>query len=587
MITKTLGLVLAAALLPGPPSPATGLHECATATTRCDGTIEVPLDWENPFSERISVAFTFIPARDADGTVAANRGGPMPALPATPDIQRALGPVLDRKNLLVMDPRGMGQSSPLLCPGADPFKPGTIAACAESVGPRGAYFTADQASHDLDAVRRALGLGKMSYYGNSYGTLYAQAYAARYPGSLDAVFLDSSMVIGRDGYAEQRFDARLDYLDLVCERSRPCDALPGKASDTWKRLVDRLRKHPDPEVTLHQALTLREPAEAVLGREVVAAAHAYLGGDPVPLRRLARLIPGTVPPFDPPWLAGHVAFRCGDGSFPFDRLAPAAERQAQAERYYERERPMAPFQPTDVFPTEAVAGQEWCINWPTPRHSPPRPPGQALPDVPVLVVAGDFDVNRPAEVERSLRVFPNATIIRIPFGMHAQSFFPSPMGECVRGMLRTFLTTKRVVDQKCTGENYRAVGAFPQRVRDVAPHPAPELSPSRRRILAAAFATAADATARRNPHAFYYFGRTNEPGLRGGQVTFGQDITLDGVRFVRDLRVSGLVTITPDGHATATLTAETGRRTHKVTLSWTAFSTQPSVSGTVDGIPFE
>ncbi|MEU1726884.1 hypothetical protein [Nonomuraea sp. NPDC005692] len=151
------------------------------------------------------------------------------------------------------------------------------------------------------------------------------------------------MVIGRDGYAEQRFDARLDYLDLVCARSRPCDALPGNASGTWKRLVDRLREHPDPEVTLHQVLTLREPAEAVLGREVVAAAHAYLDGAPAPLRRLAR-------------------------------LASAAERQAQAERYYERERPMAPFQPTDVFPTEAVAAQEWCINWPTPRHSPPRPP---------------------------------------------------------------------------------------------------------------------------------------------------------------------------------------------------------------------
>ncbi|MEV4804351.1 alpha/beta fold hydrolase [Nonomuraea sp. NPDC049421] len=586
MIAKTSVLVLAAALLPGAPTPPTGLHECATATTRCDGTIEVPLDWENPSSERISVAFTFIPAKDADGTVAANRGGPQPALPATPEIQQVLGPVLDRKNLLVMDPRGMGQSSPLLCPGADPFKPATVAACAKSVGPRGAYFTADQASHDLDAVRRALGLGKMSYFGNSYGTLYAQAYAARYPNSLDAIFLDSSMVIGRDGYADQRFDARLDNLDLVCGRSKACDALPGEASGTWTRLVDRLRKQPDPEVTLHQALTLREPAEAVLGRESVAAAHAYLNGDPAPLRRLARLTPETIPPFNPPWLAGHVAFRCGDGSFPFDRPASAAERQAQAERYYDRERPMAPFQPTDFFATEAIASLEWCINWPTPRHSPLRPPGQALPGVPVLAVAGDFDVNRPAEVERSLRAFPNATVIRIPFGIHAQSFLPSPMGECVRGMLRTFLTTKRVVDQKCTGENYRAVGAFPQKLRDVAPHPARELSPSRRRILAATFATAADATARRNPHAFYYFGRTDEPGLRGGRVTFGQDITLDSVRFVRDLRVSGTIKLDPDGRATATLRAETGGRSHEVTLTWTAFGTHPSLSGTFDGVPF-
>ncbi|MDX3108014.1 alpha/beta fold hydrolase [Nonomuraea angiospora] len=587
MIAKVFGLVLVAALLRGAPAPPPEPHECANATTRCDGTIRVPLDWENPSSERISVAFTFIPAKDADGTVAANRGGPQPALPEIPGIQHVLGPVLDRKNLLVMDPRGIGRSSPLLCPGADPFAPETIAACAKSVGARGAYFTADQASHDLDAVRRALGLGKMSYFGNSYGTLYAQAYAARYPNSLDAIFLDSSMVIGRDGYAEQEFDARLDYLDLVCGRSRACDALPGEASGIWTRLVDRLRKQPDPEVTLHQALTLREPAEAVVGRENVAAAHAYLNGDPAPLRRLARLTPKTVPPFDPPWLAGHVAFRCGDGSFPFDRLASAAERQAQAERYYERERPMAPYRPTDFFPTEAVASQEWCVNWPTPRHSPPRPPGQALPNVPILVVAGDFDVNRPAEVARSLRVFPNATVIRIPFGIHAQSFLPSPLGDCVRGMLRTFLTTKRIVDQKCTGENYRAVGAFPQQLRDVAPHPARRLSSGQRRILAAAFATAADATARRNPHAFYYFGRPNEAGLRGGQVTFGQDITLDRVRFVRDLQVSGPIALTPDGRATATLTAETGGRTHEVTLTWTAFSIRPALSGTFDGLPFD
>ncbi|MGN9839739.1 hypothetical protein ACTMTI_16600 [Nonomuraea sp. H19] len=121
----------------------------------------------------------------------------------------------------------------------------------------------------------------------------------------------------------------------------------------------------------------------------------------------------------------------------------------------------------------------------------------------------------------------------------------------------------------------------------MAPHPDRRLGPGRRRILAATFATAADATARRNPHAFYYFGRPNEPGLRGGQVTFGQDITLDGVRFVRDLRVSGPIIFTPDGRATATLTAETGGRTHEVKLTWTAFSTRPALSGTFDGVPFD
>ncbi|NJP98477.1 alpha/beta hydrolase [Nonomuraea sp. FMUSA5-5] len=586
MIAKALGFALAAALLPGTPAPSTGLHDCANATTRCDGSIDVPLDWENPSSERISVAFAWIPAKEASGTVVANLGGPGPTLPTIPEMQRVLGPVLERKNLLAMDPRGMGKSSPLLCQGAGIDKPETIAACAKSVGPRGAYFTADQASHDLDAIRRALGVGKVSFYGNSYGTLYAQAYAARHPGSLDAIFLDSSMIVARDGYASwKNYWSWRRQFDLVCERSAACDALPGSASDTWTRLVDRLREQPDPEVSVFQTSVLNRMSEPVFGREATAAANAYLRGDPAPLHRLARLIPTTLPPANDPYVAGYLGFRCGDGSFPFDRLASATERQAQAKRYYERVRPLAPYLISDVFP--GLGTVEPCINWPTPRHSPPRPPGQVLPAVPVLVMAGELDMNSPAEVARSLRAFPNATVVRVPFGPHALTSSASPMGDCVRGMLRTFLTTKQVTDQKCTGENYRALGTFPQTVGDVPPHPARKLSTAQQRVLAATFATASDATARRNPSSTVYTRVQNEPGLRGGQVTFGQDITLDEVRFVRDLRVSGPIKLAPEGRATATLRAETGGRTHEVTLTWTAFSTRPSLSGSFDGIPFD
>ncbi|MFG1966497.1 alpha/beta fold hydrolase [Nonomuraea sp. NPDC049028] len=528
-----------------------------------------------------------MPAKDADGTVVANLGGPGQTLLTVPEMQRVLGPVLERKNLLVMDPRGMGKSSPLLCPGAGLEKPETIAACAKSVGPRGAYFTADQASHDLDAIRRALGLGKVSFYGNSYGTLYAQAYAARYPGSLDAIFLDSSVVVDRDGYASwKNYWSRLRQLDLVCARSTACDALPGSASDNWTRLVDRLRERPDPKVSVFQTVALSNVWEPVFGREATAAADAYLRGDPAPLHRLARLIPATLPPANDPDVAGYLGFRCGDGTFPFDRLASAAERQVQAERYYERVRPLGPYQITDILPS-GIGSVEPCVNWPTPRHSPPRPAGQALPAVPVLVMAGEIDMNSPAEVTQSLRAFPNATIVRVPFGPHALTSGTSPMGDCVRGMLRTFLTTKKVTDQHCTGENYRALGAFPQTVEEVPPAPARELSIAQRRVLAATFATATDATARRNPNGYVYARLQNEPGLRGGQVTFGQDITLDEVRFVRDLRVSGPIKLTSDGRATATLRAETGERTHEITLTWTAFSTHPSLSGTFDGIPFD
>jgi pimeloyl-ACP methyl ester carboxylesterase len=604
MITKAMGLVLAAGLLPGTPTaPPDNLHECASATTRCEGTIEVPLEWGNADSERISVAFVWNPAANASGTVVSNMGGPLAALPFEAAIKQYLGPVLQQKNLLVMDPRGMGKSSPLRCEGVDFFQSETVAACAEAVGPRARFFTADQASHDLDAIRRALGLGKVSFYGNSYGTMFAQAYAAYHPNSLDAMFLDSTMLIDEDGYAAWGKSAnRYHHLDAVCKPSQACDALPGSPSGTWTRLVERLRERPDPEVTIYQTFGMRGAEDPVVGREVVAAANAYLCDDPAPLRRLAKVFVKTGPPGHHPDPGGYLAYRCGDANAPFDRFAAKAEREKQAQRYHDRVRPMEPYRIGDLTTATGIAATEWCVNWPTPRHSPPRPPAQALPDIPVLVVAGDMDVNPPAEVARSMSAFPNATVLRVPFAPHAITRHPGPLGDCARGLLRTFLTTKRVDGQRCSGENYRAIGAYPQQLSDVAPHPTRDTDPQQpsgmaphpatrglgvdqRRVLAATIATAADAVSRRNPNVLYYR-VTSEPGLRGGQVSFGQDISLDGSRFVRDLRVSGPITLTAEGRATATLTAETGGRTHRVTLTWKPFTTEPSVSGTFDGVRF-
>lgn len=149
--------------------------------------------------------------------------------------------MLDRKNLLVVEPRGVGASSPLLCPGLDLGAPETVAACADRLGPRARFFTADQAAADMDAVRRALGVARVTFYGNSYGTLYAQAYAARFPDRLEAVFLDSVTVTDRDGYALWPLRSRPDHLALICERSHACRALPGDAAGTWYRLVAHLR----------------------------------------------------------------------------------------------------------------------------------------------------------------------------------------------------------------------------------------------------------------------------------------------------------------------------------------------------------
>ncbi|MFD1544869.1 alpha/beta fold hydrolase [Nonomuraea guangzhouensis] len=589
-----VGIALATAALPAIPAFADPVHECATAVSRCDGTVSVPLNWNDPSSERITVSFAWLPAKaGAKGTILANPGGPLPALPQIPIIQQTLGPVLDRQNLLVVEPRGLGKSSPLLCPGLNLMAPDTITACARQLGPRAQYFTADQVVADMNAVRRALGVPEITFYGNSYGTLYAQAYATRYPESLSAAFLDSTTITAPDGYALWPMRSRLDRLDLVCERSRACRALPGDASGTWTRLVAHLRAEPDAELPIGSLIAVvRNVQQPVFGRESSAAATAYLRGDPAPLRRLARVVSGSPQqPVEGAEWAGYLAHRCGDGSFPFDRDATAAERERQIERYFREERPLAPFTPADMGVTGAAA-LEFCVNWPTPRDNPPVPPRATRPAVPVLVVGGDFDTQSPAEVARALRTFPNAKVVRVRYGGHSLAWGGGPVGECVRTGLRAFLSdpAHRVPDLRCDAENYRAAGAFPRSSADVTAIPATGLRESERRTVSAVFATAVDATSRRNPYALLHARLKTEPGLRGGRVDFHDDtITLDQTRFVTDLQADGDIRLSVTGQATAALRA-TGAdgRAHDITLTWQAFTAQerPALSGTFDGRPF-
>src|SRR5690606_11134827 len=47
---------------PAGPLPRAGeLHPCASAVERCEGELRVPLDWDDPGSEEITVAFVWLP----------------------------------------------------------------------------------------------------------------------------------------------------------------------------------------------------------------------------------------------------------------------------------------------------------------------------------------------------------------------------------------------------------------------------------------------------------------------------------------------------------------------------------------------
>ncbi|MGV9306613.1 alpha/beta fold hydrolase [Nonomuraea sp. NPDC003727] len=582
-------ILLAAALLwpappPAAPPPAAppDLHPCAAASTRCEGEISVPLNWSDPGGERIRVAFAWLPAARAKGTVLADPGGPLPALPALPIIEETLGPVLRDHNLLAVEPRGQGRSSPLRCQGLDLARPSTVASCAAQLGPRAQYFATDQAVSDLDAVRQALGVPKVSFYGNSYGTLFAQAYAARFPDRTAAVFLDSVVTPSPAGRATWPIRFRLDNLDLVCRSSSACARLPGEAGRTFARLVKRVRAHPDPELPMRALVALsRSPQEATVGRELAAATVSYLRGDRAPLHRLAEVVRAMpMPPTAGAEWAGYVAYLCNDGAFAFDRTAGAARRAAQLAAYHAGERPTYPFTLAELG---GMTPAHLCVDWPTPRDEPPVPPAAAFPAVPALAVAGDFDTHGPAEVSPVIRRFPRGTLLPVRYGAHSMAWSEG----CARTVLRAFLSDpgRAPAVTGCDLANYTAIGSFPLSGADVKPMPARTLPARDRRPAAVGYATAADVLSRRNPLSFLHAGLTEQAGLRGGRVTFAGDgrvIRLDQVRYTADVAVSG--TLTLGETVSADLTVD-GRA---VKLSWKPFQAteRTAISGSVDGRPF-
>ncbi|WP_084591584.1 alpha/beta fold hydrolase [Gilvimarinus agarilyticus] len=107
-----------------------------------------------------------------------------------------------KRDIVFVDQRGTGQSSPLHCELSESNQLlGHSAAateesiaqyrkCANTLADRAPHYTTTAAVDDLEAVRQALGYSRINVWGGSYGTRVILAYLAHYPQSLRAVVMD-------------------------------------------------------------------------------------------------------------------------------------------------------------------------------------------------------------------------------------------------------------------------------------------------------------------------------------------------------------------------------------------------------------
>ncbi|MCF6521514.1 alpha/beta hydrolase [Streptomyces sp. JJ36] len=284
MLAGTLGTQPASAS-PAPATagdrPATGLawEDCATErypTLQCSS-VEVPLDHRRPHGEKITLALSRVPAT-ADtyqGPLLVNPGGPGGSgLGLAGYVASSLPEeVASQYDVIGFDPRGVGKSEPALnCrPGHfDPVRPDSVPRSwggelknvlrawkfAEQCGKkhRGVLRNINtvNAAEDMDVIRRALGAGKINYFGYSYGTYLGAVYAKLHPDRVRRAVLDSVVNpenVWYDANIQQdyAFDARhKEFARWVAEHDAQygLGTDPEKVEAAWYEMREAVRRDP-------------------------------------------------------------------------------------------------------------------------------------------------------------------------------------------------------------------------------------------------------------------------------------------------------------------------------------------------------
>ena len=427
----------------------------ALPTAEC-GTITVDLDRAHPAAGTTTVAFAVIPHTDRSqpslGAIVPNPGGPGVSTIdyAGPEYAAALAPLLARRDLILMDPRGVGRSEALTCAAlSDPARAfGTeeterelVGKCGQELGSRIADYGTAAVADDLDDIRASLGIDKLDLLGDSYGTLLMTTYAQRHPQHVRSIVLSGAYDVHIDGSGELAVAAVRRAVGLVCSRTSEC--VTSTVLNDFSEVSAALRAHPTSFPLTWQGSTynvvLDEWQWAGLVSHVysgaadtdseLALAHAAAAartGDLAPLEALVTAyLSGTADIY----AAGAQVYSdadtwaavCHDYPRTFDYSDTVPARTAEYDKSVAslKAQDFRPFSP-QAWVTRASYDGGICLDWPDdPTAKAPYKLGAKMPAVPVLVLAGDLDANTATPWGRAAAAqFSDATFIEVKGSGH-------------------------------------------------------------------------------------------------------------------------------------------------------------------------
>ncbi|MEK6328177.1 MAG: alpha/beta fold hydrolase [Actinomycetota bacterium] len=397
------------------------LHPCKSVPTppkMLCGAIKVPFERRDPSLGKTRVGFAVRLRDDRDrpslGTIVAVEGGPGYASSWTArSYANLFGSLLRRREMVTIDMRGTGRSGVLDCPDLQRGRaPDWIALsrCARRLGPLyGSYRTA-AAADDIDDVRRALGVGRITLYGDSYGTFLGQSYAFRHPKTLEALVLDSAYPArGESPWYPSLISTGVRSLSIACRRSPSCS---GDAGERLRKLVHWLRKRAWGVGPLIDALAAAgyDPPDDYL--RIDRAGTALRRGDLAPYKRVVAEAKAGTHHLHHYSAGQEEVVSCNDYPLLWEKDAsePARRRQlSQAVRRYRSDQ-LDPFTPREVGLSSQTLYQ-YCLTAPrpSPLYEPPISSTDQPTEAPVLVVSGELDnLTTPYEGRLVAEMFPDA-----------------------------------------------------------------------------------------------------------------------------------------------------------------------------------
>ncbi len=430
----------AAPALPLAPCHLEGLAE----EVRC-GVLEVLEDRSDAGGRTIPIHVTVLPARRREpepDPLFLLAGGPgQGARSYARLIERFFGEVRRRRDVVLVDLRGTGDSGPLECPRpADPLAAVAsgsfaldVAACLERQQADVRHYASEPAMADLDQVRAALSYQRINLWGGSYGTRAALVYARLYGDRLRSVVLDGAAPFEVKFPLSTPADGQraLDRLLADCAADPACATAFPALGDELAALLSTLEEQPARVVVRHPRTG--EARQVTVTRQAFASAmrvflytpshqslvpfvvHQAAGGNLEPY--LALQEQGLAWSVDTMALGQTLSVLCTED---LPRLSEEEVAAAGVGSFLGR--------------SEIDDWRRWCTGWPRGEVAPSvldAPPASP----PALILSGELDPATPPRWgEVMARHFSHPRHVVVAGAAHNVSF-----SGCVPELIATFI----------------------------------------------------------------------------------------------------------------------------------------------------